>query len=274
MERSAVGLEAVLSVEELLVGTGSGVLDATDAVLVMVPVVAGAMSTTTVITPAVAPAARGPVAEQVTDCRTAPQVQPDPVADTNVRPAGSVSDTTGALASDGPWLVTVRVYVPGSPGTSVPTWTLVMERSAEVVTGATTEAVLFEVSGSYVVDETDAVFDTGVVPLSAGTLTNTSIGDAVAPAARGPVAVQVRAVGAVAQDHPVPEAEAKVQFAPGGTESVTTGAVAGDGPWLVTPRTKKSPDEPATNPPTVPTDFAMARSAAAMNALAVAVFEW
>jgi hypothetical protein len=106
--RSADATTVVVVLEVLLPGVGSAVVEATDAVLVSEPPWLGAV-TTTVITAAVAPAASaGRV--QLTDTLPAfVHVQPAPLAELNVTPAGSVSATVRFAASDGPLFVTVKV---------------------------------------------------------------------------------------------------------------------------------------------------------------------
>jgi hypothetical protein len=98
---TCVGAEALLSVR-----SGSAVAEVTAAVFESDAAAAGAV-TTTVITGAVAPAARLG-SEQDTDVLPMwVQVQPAPSTDTNVTPAGSVSVTSRASAADGPALDTV-----------------------------------------------------------------------------------------------------------------------------------------------------------------------
>src|SRR5450631_4438027 len=107
MARSAEAVTVVLAVEVLLAGTGSAVAEETTAVSVRVPACGGAV-TVTVMVGAVVPVARvGRV--QVTETLPAfVQVQPVPVADTKVTPAGRVSVTDTDAASDGPLSVTTR----------------------------------------------------------------------------------------------------------------------------------------------------------------------
>ena len=104
--RSADAVTVVLADELLFAGSGSAVADDTVAVFDSEPAWAGAV-TSTVIVGAVAPVASSGVV-QVTDTLPAfVQVQPVPVADANVTPAGSVSVTETPVASEGPLLVTV-----------------------------------------------------------------------------------------------------------------------------------------------------------------------
>ena len=106
MARSAEGVTVVVAVAVLLAGFGSGVAEETVAVSVSVAPCAGAV-TTTVIARRRGPAVR---VGRVHVAETLPlfvHVQPGPVADTNVTPAGSVSVTEtagrvgGAVVGDG-----------------------------------------------------------------------------------------------------------------------------------------------------------------------------
>ena len=106
MARSATAVTVVVAVAVLFAGFGSGVVAVTVALLVIVPAWAWAW-TTTVMTGAVAPDAR---AGRVHVTETFPlfvQVQPVPVADVNVTPAGRVSTTDSEAAAAGPVLATV-----------------------------------------------------------------------------------------------------------------------------------------------------------------------
>src|SRR3954452_5944959 len=100
MLRSATAVTVVSAVAVLLAATGSAVAADTVAEFERAAAWAGAV-TTTVIVGAVAPVAtRGRV--QVTDTLPAfVQVQPVPVAETKVTPAGRLSSTETAVASDG-----------------------------------------------------------------------------------------------------------------------------------------------------------------------------
>jgi hypothetical protein len=155
--RSADALTEVVAVAVLFPGMGSAVGEATDAVLVSDAAWAGAV-TTTVMLGAVAPAtSAGRV--QLTD--TLPvfvQVQPVPVADTNVTPAGSVSVTARPLASEGPLLTTTSEYDTPPPAVTEAGPALVIARSAEAATPVETDEVLFVGSGSLVVLAMLAVF--------------------------------------------------------------------------------------------------------------------
>ena len=154
--RSAEAVTVVFAVAVLLPATGSLVVDETLAVFVSDPACAGAV-TTTVIVCAVVPVAR---AGRVHVADTLPEfvhVHPAPVADTNVTPAGRVSDTERLAASEGPLFTTTREYDTLPPATTVAGPDFVMARSAEAVTPVVTEDVLFAALGSAVVEETLAV---------------------------------------------------------------------------------------------------------------------
>jgi len=106
--RSADAVTPVVTELELFAATGSAVADDTLALSVKVAPCAGAVTVTVMAGADVPVASAGLV--QVTE--TFPlfvQVQPVPVALTNVTPAGSVSVTDRFAASDGPLSVTVSV---------------------------------------------------------------------------------------------------------------------------------------------------------------------
>src|SRR5215510_13942687 len=107
MARSADVLTVVSSLSVLLAGTGSGVIDATVAVLVMVPRVSESTVTTIVMVDD-APAIKL-LRVQVTTPLLLAQIQPVPEALPKVTPAGRVSVTTTLSASDGPAFWTSRV---------------------------------------------------------------------------------------------------------------------------------------------------------------------
>ena len=89
----------------LFAGTGSTVLDDTDAVLLNVPGWLGEV-TTTVTVGAVAPATRAARVHVTEIFAVFTHAQPAPAADTNVTPAGKLSTTDTFAASDGPLSVT------------------------------------------------------------------------------------------------------------------------------------------------------------------------
>jgi hypothetical protein len=103
--RSATAVTPVVTDEVLFAGTGSAVVEDTEAVFVKDPACAGAV-TTTVIVGAVAPAANAGRVQVADTFPTFEQAQPVPVADTNVTPAGSVSATDRLAASEGPLFTT------------------------------------------------------------------------------------------------------------------------------------------------------------------------
>ena len=108
MDRSASGVTVVDAVEVLFAGVWSGVVAVTVAVSVSVAAWAGAV-TTTVIAGAVAPLASAGRVHVTDTFPTLVHVQPVPVADTNVTPAGSVSVTDSPDAAAGPAFATVNV---------------------------------------------------------------------------------------------------------------------------------------------------------------------
>ena len=105
--RSADAVTVVLTVELLLPGVGSFVVDATAPVLVRTAACAGAV-TVTVMVGAVAPAARAARVQLTETLPVLVQTQPPPAADTKVTPAGRVSVTVRFAASEGPLLTTTR----------------------------------------------------------------------------------------------------------------------------------------------------------------------
>jgi hypothetical protein len=106
IDRSLLAVTEVVSVSVLFVIDGSLVADVTVAVLLIEPPLAGAV--TEIVIAGAAPTAS--VARvQVTVPEALLQVQPVPVADTNVTPAGSVSETETFAAGLGPAFATLRV---------------------------------------------------------------------------------------------------------------------------------------------------------------------
>ena len=105
MPRSASGSTVVSAVEVLLAGAGSGVVAVTVAVFDSVAAWTGAVTTTVMVAAVPPDVSKGSV--QVADTFPAfEQLHPDPVADTNVTPAGSVSVTDRPAASAGPAFAT------------------------------------------------------------------------------------------------------------------------------------------------------------------------
>ena len=229
MARSADAVTPVVTDEVLLPGTGSLVVEATEAVLVRLPAWAGAV-TVTVITGAVAPVASAALVQVTDTLPTFEQAQPAPLAETNVIPAGSVSLTVRFAASDGPLLTTVSEYATDPPAVTVGGPSLVIARSALAVTVVTSEAVLFAAFGSAVVAATDAVFDSD--PAWFGAVTVTVIAGAVAPVASAARVQVADTLPTFEQAQPGPAALTKVT--PAGSVSVTVRLAASDGPLLVT----------------------------------------
>jgi hypothetical protein len=114
IDRSAEGAAIPVVVELLLPGTGSGVADVTVAVFEMAAPVgtAGLTFTMSVKTPGAAGARVAIVHETVPPAPTAGVTHTHPPGDaseTNVVPAGSVSDSATVSAVDGPRFVAVSV---------------------------------------------------------------------------------------------------------------------------------------------------------------------
>src|SRR5205823_2271766 len=121
----------------------------------IVPPVAGAVHVIVIDGAAPSPSA---AVVQVTTWLATPHVQPVPVAETNVVPAGRVSVTVTVAASLGPAFATSTVYVSVPPaatgsGASV----TAIERSALELTVVSAVAVLLPATGSAVVALTLAV---------------------------------------------------------------------------------------------------------------------
>ena len=172
---------------------------------------------------------------QVIVAPAALQLQLGPAAETNVKPAGSVSVTTAFTAVAGPplrgcnWNVTL---LPAMAGTAEAT-TLVMLASAPGVTVVSTVAVLLVVSGSAVPPEAGATLALLVtVPPAAVTRPTIVSAGSVLPAACVPACVQVTVPALCEQLQPLPPAETKVTD--GGRLSVTTIAAEAFGPALPT----------------------------------------
>jgi len=103
------------------------------------------------------------------------QVQPVPVAETYVTPAGSESVTMRAAASDGPAFATTSVYVSSCPMLTVAgDAAFVSERSA-LVTSVSTFAVLLSGFGSSTLLVTVALFVT--IPLAVGLTTIVTVAE-------------------------------------------------------------------------------------------------
>ena len=109
--RSADGLTVVAAAAVLLLVVGSFTLDATVALLEMLPVDCGRPLTWIV---ALAPLPTVP-SWQVTVTPDCPQLPCDGVAESKIIPAGRVWVTTVLVAARGPLLPTVRLYVTCCP---------------------------------------------------------------------------------------------------------------------------------------------------------------
>jgi hypothetical protein len=122
------------SVDELLAALLSpGVF--TVAVLLIVPEAEALTATTRVIVVAEVPGASGPGFVQVTTWDAAPQVQPEAVADANVKFASSVSDTV-IRPTVGPAvapLLTAMLKVPLLPAVNDPVCPFTIVRSGKLI---------------------------------------------------------------------------------------------------------------------------------------------
>jgi hypothetical protein len=216
-------------VEVLLPGTGSVVAEDTVAEFVSVPACTGAV-TTSVIVGAVAPVASD-ARVHVTDTFPAfAQVHPAPLADTNVTPAGRVSTTDTATASDGPLSLTTRLYVTAPPAVTVAGPVLVIARSAEPVTVVLAVEVLLPGTGSGVADDT--VAELVKVPACAGAVTVTVIAGALVAVASAARVQVTETLPAFVQVQPAPDADTNVT--PAGNVSRTDNDAASEGPLSVT----------------------------------------
>ena len=158
------------------------------------------------------------------------QAQPVPVALTNVMPAGSVSVTDTAVASDGPLSTTTSEYATEPPATTVAGPVLVIARSADGVTVVDADEELLPGTGSLVADVTVAV-SVRVAPC-AGAVTTTVIVGAEVPVASVARVQVTETFPLFEQAHPVPVADTNVT--PAGSVSVTDSDAASDGPLSVT----------------------------------------
>src|SRR5438105_2603525 len=228
MARSAALFETVVvAVSELLPVTLS-LGEETVAVFVIVPVVLGAFTTRSKL--ADAPAARDARVHVTVDVPE--QLQPVPLAETNVVPLGIVSDTVTDVAGTAlELLVTVMVYV---------TFPLIATGSGESVFVIERSATWTEVDWLAVLllcvlslgDETVAVFV--MFPAVLGAVTVIVIFGASAPAARfPPVRLHVTVPDELEQLQLIPVALTKM--VPAGSGSVTFTAEASSGPALWIP---------------------------------------
>jgi hypothetical protein len=158
MTRSADAVTVVEIVEVLFPGTGSAVVDATDAVFDKLPAWFGAV-TVTVITGALDPAVRAARVHVTDTLPVFEHAHPVPDADTNATPAGNVSVTDTFAASDGPAFDTVNEYATDPAATTDAGPAFTIDRSADAVTVVVTLDVLLAALGSAVVEAIDAVFD-------------------------------------------------------------------------------------------------------------------
>ena len=225
--RSADAVTVVTAVEVLLPGTGSAVVEATDAVFDNDPAWAGAV-TVTVIVGAVAPvasAARVQVTETLPGVRAGPagagrgherHARGQRVRHRQVRRVGraGVGDRSGVYATE-PAATTVAGPV------------FVIARFAEAVTVVEAVEVLLAAFGSAVVDAIDAVFDSDAA--WPGAVTVTVIVGAVAPVARVGRVQVTETLPVFEQVHPVPVALTRTSR-PAGRVSVTVSALASEGP--------------------------------------------
>jgi hypothetical protein len=173
--------------------------------------------TVRVIGAAFAPALITAAVVQVTTWPAFVHVQPVPVADANVRPAGSVSVTvTVPDVLTLPVLLTASVYTPGWPTMKLPVWDFVRASAELPVTFVGSLAV-----GEFVAPPPLAVAVLVTLPSAAiGTPTVSVIGVPLAPAAITALDVQVTFGAANAHVQPAPVADVKVKVAGKGSVTV------------------------------------------------------
>jgi hypothetical protein len=232
IERSADAATWVDTDELLLPESGSGVEDATSAVLVSAADPAGAVTTTVMVEDA--PDASVDVV-QLTDTLNALEhdhAEP-PSTDTNVVPAGNVSVTDTATASEGPALLTSRSYETNPPAATCAGPDFTIERSADAVTVVSTDDRSLPGTGSLVVLETCAEFVRDAA--SVGAVTTIVIVGAVTPEASKERVHVTDTLPELEHDQLAPPST-DTNVVPAGSVSVTDTATASDGPALLTSR--------------------------------------
>src|SRR5436309_773963 len=207
----------------LLVESGSAVAASTRATLIKVPV-GGAVTVT--VRNIVAPLAGLTSAGQVS---TPAASEPASLAETKVTPAGRVSWTTTADASEGPLLVTVMGEVRFCAASTVAGPVFVTVRSAISVTVVVTrrpaaEPLLLVESGSSVAASARATLSS--VPV--GGAVTVTVRDRLAPLARLGTVGQV-----TTPEETVPPSLAETKVTAAGRVSRTTTEMASEGPSLV-----------------------------------------
>ncbi len=238
--RSANADTNVFAVALLLPATGSVVVDDTVAVFEStVPLASAAPTLTTSVRTALPAGIEARVQLTVPPAPTAGVVQLQPPGfanDTNVVPAGSVSDTLTAAALLGPALVTVMVYVrllPATTGSGVST--LVTDKSADAATAVVAVALLLALLLSPVFDVTVAVLLRTVPAATDGATAVVSVNTAL-PTANDTFeqdTVPVAPTAGVVQDQPA-TAGNETKVVPAGSVSLHDAVVAASGPLLVT----------------------------------------
>jgi hypothetical protein len=203
---------------------------ATVALLVTLGNAARPTATVNVIGFPLAPAAIEVVLVHVTAWPAALHVQPVPVAETYVKPVGSVSVTvTVPLEASAPVLLGVIVYTPFWPTTKLPTW--VFDAPATGTSATTVVASVFVELEPAPPPEAVALFV--AVPAGPTTLTTSEITGEVAPFAIGVVVVHVTTWPDAPHVQPVPLADAYVN-ADGKVSTYVSVPVVAEVPVLVT----------------------------------------
>ena len=236
--RSAAGLISVVLDAELLLASGSVVTAVTLAGFTSGPVKAGSTVAVTVMVPC-APAASAPNTQvrMPFDSEQAPR---GPVPVIPDRPAGMVSVTTTACASDGPSLAATRVQLTCSPAKAAVGPVLVSDTSADAPTGVLLLAWLSVGSGSGVVACTLAVLTRVGATVDAATVAETAtwiggvVGVVSPTGGNWQVTVVVPSVAGSRVQAAPPTTVAEMPVSPAGRVSVTTAPCAMDGPVLDT----------------------------------------
>ena len=178
----------VVTVDELLPGVASAVIDNTVAVFEIGETAAAPTFATSVNVAGVAGASVA-IVQVTVPALPAPgfaHVNTGPVpctSDAKVVPAGKASVRLTVLAFDGPLLTTVIAYVAVAPATTVAGPVMLTARSLDVTTFAAAVEVLLLGLLSGVTTTRVAVFDT--VPIASDATLRTTVNVAVAPAASG-----------------------------------------------------------------------------------------
>jgi hypothetical protein len=240
IDRSATAAVIVVVAVELLLPAFESLAEVTVAVLLLGPAgVVGAICTT-MVNVAVVPAVSAAIEQETVPAAPTDgfvQMKAGPVgcdSETKVVFGGKVSDIVTVVASDGPLLVTVMLYVRFVPAVAVAGAVLTTEMSALRVTVVVTVGLFPVAFGSEVAVETRAVLET--VPDAFGAMW-TVIEKVADPVANEPIVqlmLPVPPTAGLLHENAGPdvcEAETNVVFA--GIVSVSETLAAAEGPLFV-----------------------------------------